>query len=485
MTTPEELARAKHAVVEAPAGCGKTHLIAEAVGLCDDDLPQLVLTHTHAGVDALRKHLATLGVARRRFVVETIAGWALRWAASFPETSGVQTDKPTGPEWDTVYGATVRLLQMEPYKHILRCSYAGVYVDEYQDCTVEQHGLVLALAEVLPCRILGDPLQGIFGFGRNHLIDWAADVLGTFTPLPPLAKPWRWKGKNEVMGQWLHDIRQLLLDGKDIPMTGLPQGVRHETLEERKGMTPDERREVTPDAQKQSKCCFDLLKREDAGHTSVAIQQPFQYHTAASLLGGKFSCIEPIDTKELLDRARRIGETSGRERAVEVIDFAAKCMTHVSTIAKTVRNALARGKDPRPKKDDVNVIWQGIRPVVLDDRPDVIVGALRILVRLPKVNVYRWELLLEMVKALKEYASEEFETLHDAAWHVRSRTRHIGRPVFRRCVGSTLLVKGLEFDHAVVLDADGYNARDLYVALTRGSRSLTILSRDTVLHPSQ
>jgi hypothetical protein len=28
------------------------------------------------------------------------------------------------------------------------------------------------LAELLPCRILGDPLQGIFGFNEDPLVDW-------------------------------------------------------------------------------------------------------------------------------------------------------------------------------------------------------------------------------------------------------------------------------------------------------------------------
>lgn len=40
----------------------------------------------------------------------------------------------------------------------------------------------------------------------------------------------------------------------------------------------------------------------------------------------------------------------------------------------------------------------------------------------------------------------------------------------------TLLIKGLEFDHALVLSADELDARNLYVALTRGSRSLTVLT---------
>ena len=53
-----------------------------------------------------------------------------------------------------------------------------------------------------------------------------------------------------------------------------------------------------------------------------------------------------------------------------------------------------------------------------------------------------------------------------------------------RCaVGTTLLVKGLEFHHAVVLDADAYDAKNLYVALTRGAKSLTVVSRAPVILP--
>ena len=41
--------------VVAPAGFGKTHLIADAVKLSAGR--QLILTHTHSGVDALKKKL--------------------------------------------------------------------------------------------------------------------------------------------------------------------------------------------------------------------------------------------------------------------------------------------------------------------------------------------------------------------------------------------------------------------------------------------
>jgi len=44
-------------------------------------------------------------------------------------------------------------------------------------------------------------------------------------------------------------------------------------------------------------------------------------------------------------------------------------------------------------------------------------------------------------------------------------------------------VKGLEFDHAVVLDADEMNANNLYVALTRGAKTLTVVSKRRIITP--
>ena len=46
--------------VTAPAGCGKTHLIAETLLRHSGPKPILVLTHTNAGVAALRGRLSKL-----------------------------------------------------------------------------------------------------------------------------------------------------------------------------------------------------------------------------------------------------------------------------------------------------------------------------------------------------------------------------------------------------------------------------------------
>ena len=60
----------------------------------------------------------------------------------------------------------------------------------------------------------------------------------------------------------------------------------------------------------------------------------------------------------------------------------------------------------------------------------------------------------------------------------------IGRPLPKRAVGSTLLLKGLEADIAVVLNADELDARNLYVAITRGSAKLVVCSKSSTLNPS-
>jgi DNA helicase-2/ATP-dependent DNA helicase PcrA len=67
-------------------------------------------------------------------------------------------------------------------------------------------------------------------------------------------------------------------------------------------------------------------------------------------------------------------------------------------------------------------------------------------------------------------------TILEAANLYQREMRHMGRPIsHQKLIGTTLLVKGLEFDHAVILDADLLGAKDLYVAITRGSKSLTII----------
>lgn len=75
-------------------------------------------------------------------------------------------------------------------------------------------------------------------------------------------------------------------------------------------------------------------------------------------------------------------------------------------------------------------------------------------------------------------------SFHDAAIRMREQNRLVGRPLPRRAVGSTLLLKGLEAEVHVILNASALDARNLYVAMTRGSKLLTVCSSSPVLNPN-
>ena len=165
-SAPENLARQRRAVVVASAGCGKTQLIAEAVAYYSNR--QLVLTHTHAGEHSLRNRMKKLGIPSSLYRLETIHSFALRHAAAYPKTSSLLSDRPkTTEEYNDVISSANKLFECSFTKKILKNSYAGIFVDEYQDCNIDQHQLICKVADFLPCRIVGDHLQGIFDFASG------------------------------------------------------------------------------------------------------------------------------------------------------------------------------------------------------------------------------------------------------------------------------------------------------------------------------
>lgn len=452
--------------MKAPAGCGKTQVIATAVAKYGGSR-ELVLTHTHAGVDALRQRLIGLGASASRYHIDTIAGWSLRLALSFPATTNLPSDQPReNEEYRAAYAGAARLARLSPIQGILRASYSGVYVDEYQDCTVGQHQLVTALSEVLPCRVVGDPLQGIFGFGDNQVVDWDRDVQRSFRELPGPTEPWRWTRTNPELGAWLQEVRGKLETEQEIDLRDAPvQWV-----------------DGSGNQQKVAGNVCMQSARTDRETVIVIRSWPKQCYDLARRLKGRFSCVEPIDTDDLYLTAAGLGTSEGFGRALIVLEFGAKCMTQVSSKLRTIREALEEGRVPKVRSHTEQL--EALLAVAQEDGLAAVEGALDAMKRVPGAIVYRRELLRELKRTVRAYVAGEAEDVEEAAWAIRNRTRQLGRILPRFAVGTTLLVKGLEFDHVVILDADQLDAKNLYVAMTRGSRSLTIVSGSPTLRPS-
>lgn len=457
-TDPSALVAAHRAFLVAPAGCGKTELIAGAVQIGTGR--SLVLTHTHGGVSALKSRLQRYGVPTSMVEVQTIAGWTLRFASAYPKTSGIAVSIPEGAAWSQVYDAGVRLLSASPIRRVLRESYAGVFVDEYQDCNLRQHEIVLALAEVLPCRLLGDPLQGIFDFAEPT-IDWASDVAPHFDRLPDLDIPHRWHNHNPALGEWLMQVRRDLIAGAAIDL----------------GSGPATWAQSSPANRRQA--CWEAVRRDD--ESTVAIGKwPSDCHEFASGMRGAFTSMEELDCRALMDFGRRMDAASDGERAAALIDFAVQCFTELKATVTPWRSAYESGRLVNTARLTANrrlaESLNNLANAGPGEWPRRLVAAIRVIERVQGLVLYRRELWREMTTTVLSFQSNLADSIEETAWMVRDRSRRLGRKSEHRVVSRTLLVKGLEFHGCIVLDADKLSSKELYVALTRGRSHLAVLS---------
>lgn len=452
---PGELAEADRHLLIAPAGHGKSRSIAEAVARVGGR--QLVLTHTHAGVRSLRRHLAIAGCDPAQVALETIAGFATRWATPYPQLAEWESDGP-GLTWDGLYEGAGRVLDRPQLIDAVARSYDGLFVDEYQDCTVEQHQLIMRLAERLPTRLVGDPLQGIFSFGNQVLVDFDNDVKTTFTVLEEPEIPWRWVGGNTKLGDDLLRLRHELVAGQQ------PDLSSYQTFDVRTGGHP-----AVPVI-----TCKAVGELD--GSVVVIRGQPGQAHALARQLGGVFVSMEESEGRDVIKAAQAIESAAGPARAAAVLDVIENCTTRVVPALSAQRTQLAAGQIPAVPSGLKGPVVGALVALAMSDSIENLGRVIAMLCSYPDVVVFRPEIPLDLIEAARLHGLAPHPTLLEAAVAVRERGRRVGRALPKRLVSRTLLVKGLEFDHAVVFDTQTFDHRNLYVALTRATQSVTIVT---------
>jgi hypothetical protein len=458
--------------VTAPAGCGKTQQIAEALGAHGKSKPILVLTHTNAGVAALRIRLALASVPSSAYRVVTIDGFAMRLVAKFPQRSGLPpaTLELANPSQDypAIRAAAARLLQTGHITQSLKASYARLLVDEYQDCNLSQHSMITWAAQVLPTCVLGDPMQAVFSFAGNTLVNWQTDVEAYFPSAGVLHTPWRWqRAGTPALGHWLLDVRKQLQAGRSVDLQTAPSEVQWVQLQT-----------ATADAQRRQAA----MVRCKIGQDSVLVigdcKRPARRNAFASQTPGT-TVVERVDLPELIKFARSFGPTAADPLAI-LVEFAASVMTGVGAVVLLERVRILRFGRPRVPASPIEA-----NAVAFANAPSF-VEARRLLLALSRescTRIYRPELLYSCQAALQ--AARGPDGLYAAALQIREKQRYTNQTQSRRRVGSTLLLKGLEADVAVILEPQEMTAQHLYVAMTRGARQLIVCSPTSVLIPAQ
>ncbi len=327
--------------VTAPAGCGKTQLIADALTRHTEDKPILVLTHTNAGVVALRGRLDGAGVPAKAYRLSTIDGWAIRLIITFPARSAHDPDilelASPGIDYPNIRVAAARLLRAGHVSDILAASYSRLIVDEYQDCSIRQHAVVANAAGILPTCVLGDPMQAIFGFGNDELPNWEVEVCGYFPVACELDTPWRWINANaEPLGDWLLEVRGKLLRGAPIDLATAPAHVSWVELD---GTEDHERRLAAGRVRPPGRNGHVLIIGDSISPDS---QRRFASQTPGAVT------VEAVDLKDLVSFARDfdLGAPGALEKLAR---FAQKLMTNVGA-ADLIRRvqSLTRGTARNP-----------------------------------------------------------------------------------------------------------------------------------------
>ena len=383
-------------------------------------------------------------------------------------------------------------------KRVIAASYAGLFVDEYQDCTKDQHAMILALSDTLPTHILGDRMQGIFDF-NGDAVDFETD-LKEFSMFPELPIPHRWyqEGNNKGLGDLLKGYREQLSAQKPISLTTSPNDGLHVVVQRdefqdvnskyRKGLkklieNPEDKPEyeslllLVPEYQ-ETKNGGTRVPKGDIQHRAQ-IRTQIDYSKSLKLL-------EALDDRSFYSTAKNAdslinGINRANKKTTRIRKDALDSLFNKTDLNKWFNNDGLKNKKNIDEKARSLRVRNRIESFIISPTSanlnEIILEAKNGL----KLKYKRPEIVFSLSRALKE-AGQNNISVYEAMKSGRNAVRRSGRKVHGKCIGTTLLTKGLEFDTVAILDAHKFECpKHLYVALTRCCKKLIIFTEQTTL----
>lgn len=466
---------ADKSLVIAPAGYGKTYAIAEAIASYQGHKKVLVLTHTHAGIASLKEKFDQRELLPSKYHLDTICSYALELAKTYHiNKEEIPSESDTSAMFSFAIHHAKRILQSKPIRHLMGINYEHLIVDEYQDCTVAQHQMIMELAKTLKTHILADPLQGIFGFGNEQIVDFNDGTFEAFfANSQTLDIPWRWQNAGkESLGRDLSAIRNKLLNKEDVNLGDYPSVEC--CIEPADGYTQ-------PGSQYKRKI-FEAINDD-----SVLLIHPISQNPQARV---KFiqqfpqlRMIESIDDKSFYEYCDLFDSMEGEGLVKTVVDMM-KTLAKTSAITKwfNIQGKIIK-KQKQTEKEVSDSLVNAITPLLSNKTFSGVLNLIDAISGLPDMRIYRKSLLFDVKCTLRD-AERLGITAKEAIIRNRNIVRRKGRKIIGKSIGTTLLTKGLEFDTVVVLNAHQFdNPKHLYVALTRCCSRLVVITNNPVLHP--
>jgi superfamily I DNA/RNA helicase len=476
--------------IEAPAGHGKTEEIANMVAKFSGGCV-LILTHTNAGVSSLRKRLKRKNVQSSSFELLTIDSFCLKFSQYYPSISGIpkKIEEINGDTYKNARKGAIKIFDFPELKDFLKLKYSFMIVDEYQDCSTSQHELVMKLSEVINCVVFGDPMQSIFDFDSEGF-SWENNLCSDFIQSEKiqLDTPYRWVKFNcEDLGSWMNETRIKLKEGKreEINFNNLPGYIRSSTIT----ITPEHESQIIAN---------EICKEIPESGSVLAIvngngpEKRHFYHKIAGKMYISLQSIERIDSKELFTFLKKLDSFLIQPNLKPIAfhflvrEFAKKCMIDTTALPISIKDKLKEFKRKsilemrdlagRLRGDNL-IIYNTILDVFeYTDSKSILRNILKLMkfFEAKSSKIYRKELWYSAIESLQKFLTTDVCELRECGQMVRQKTSFLGRN-FNRVIGTTLLTKGLEFDHVIIVDPDSLSDKNLYVALSRARKGISII----------
>lgn len=480
--TLTDFLKAKKGLLIAPAGHGKTHTIGNCVKSCPDDSVQLILTHTHAGVASLRAKFKKLGISNSKYRLETISGFAQRLVFAYVHKEEIPKQEEKD-YFDFIIKKSTDLLKLASIQGVVKNSFQGVFIDEYQDCTLDQHNMIMRLAELMPAHIFGDELQGIFSFAGKK-VEFVKN-LADFECFDFLTEPWRWKlnGNCEKLGHKILHIRERLLSNRTT-FTLVHDEEAHFFVYE---YTPNANRYYT------IKKRIDKIKDDSILLITPSYKEP----ETGRLRGGitdradirkrmgieyTFTLLEAIDDKSFYSVSKDIDDlintvSSARYKIRNIYNVLTKFTFNITELKEWLEPQKNYIKQKRDKNKDLSKDFNECCNAFINNSTMAnFYSIFNFFYQTVHLRPKRPELLHSLAVCMKNAVSNNI-SVYDNMVEYKNRIRQIGKKVEGRCMGTTLLTKGLEFDTVVIVDAHLFSdKKNFYVAISRACKNVIIFT---------
>ena len=478
-------------VVEAPAGCGKTHQgadYAKDIASADGSCRPLILTHTHAACSVFAKRTRQ---TKARVEIRTIDSLIGQIAAAYHVGLGLPPDiaawvRGRNNGHAELASTVAALLKRHPMiAAAVARRHPVVICDEHQDSSGDQHGVVMAIHHHgSALRVFSDPLQRIFDErtpgGTFAPCDW--DTLkDQADALTELDTPHRWSDGCQDLGRWTLTARRTLRDGGAVDLRSghRPESVEVLFAENRAQknlayqLSPRDRRPV--DEFEQQYDSLLILTR----HNPTAMSLRSLFNRRILLWEGY--------TRYALDRlVDAIGDANGDcgALAAAVVKFMGNVGKGFSPsvfgniFESEVRAGCSRTRRGRPEK-----IQKLARLLLADPGHRGVAAVLRRLAELATADPDFADVKLDCNREFWDAIQlGEFETVEDGLAEITHR-RNYSRPrPPDKAISIIHKAKGLQCDSAIVMPCNRTTFPDnptarclLYVAISRAKRRLMLV----------